>query len=159
MTREGILIADQLGELFDDMPDLVLYKNEISTTEISEVERIISIGEEKDLNPLEVVLESLVNVLSEKLSVGVLTSSRTMACVNNSTRQQAIEQIIKLVKNDGSILRKMHGAWLRELRDFLNEMKVEGIQTLQEVLFKVSFKFRISATSSIKAIATVMHMP
>ena len=145
-------IVEDLMQLFDVSPDLILYKSDLLGTEQTQyIEEITEINEEKNLNPLDVVLESLINVLSEKLSTDTLTQSATTVYVDKSIQELAIQKIIKFVRNDTHFLEEIHKKWLERLHSFIMNLKEKGVQTLQEATFQVSMRFRISAQSSLKA--------
>lgn len=158
---ERKLVAEELMELYEELPELVMYNKDLLTAEkmlyIEEIEEIAGMNKSKSLNPLDVVLESLINVLSEKFSIDTLTESKNTVYVDQSMEELAAQRIISLVKNDVSLLEEIHKKWLGGLRSFVSGLKQKGAHTLHEAIFQVSLKFRISASSSLKAIASLMQ--
>lgn len=155
---ETKLIVEDLMQLYEDSPNLVLYKNDlVKVKQRQYIEEIARMSEDENLNPIDVVLESLINVLSEKLSIDTLTCSMTTAYMDKSIQELATQKVINLVKNDVSFLKEIHKEWLERLRIFLSNLKEMEVQTLQEAIFQVSLKFRISAPSSMKAITSLIQ--
>lgn len=150
------LVTEELMQLYEDSPDLILYKSDLLQIERERsIREIAAIAGDKKLNPIDVVLESLVNKLSERLSIENLTQSNTIAYLDKSILDLAVHRIVILVKRDASFLEKIHKEWLKKLQAFLLELKERGVQTLEDATFQVSLKFRISATSSLRAIISV----
>jgi len=155
---ESKIDVEELMSLYEELPNLVLYKNDLVAFEKSKyIAEIVESEENENLNPLGVVLESLINVLSEKLSTDALTQSRTTVLVDKSMQELAVQKVVGFIRKNPSALETMHKRWLNGLRNFISDLKEKGVQTLQEVLFQVSLKFRISASSSMEAIATLMR--
>lgn len=152
------LTIQELIALYNDSPHLILYKSDLLKTEQGKyVKEMAKLGENQNLNPLEVVLESLINLLSEKLSIESMTHSRTVAYLDKSTQDLAVARIMKLCGENPSFFMQMHKAWLQELRNCLIELKGIGVQTTEEATFRVSKRFRISGTSSLKAMTSIIR--
>jgi len=148
--------VEELMQLYEEIPDLIIYKNDLLTAEkMRYVEEVAGKNEAKNLNPLDVVLESLINVLSEKLSVDTVTQSKDIVYVDKSMQELAAQEIVSLVKSDLSFLKTIHRKWLEELCSFVSGLKEKGTETIQEAIFQVSLQFRISASSGLKAIASL----
>lgn len=156
--EEKEIVIDELMQLYENSPNLKLYKDDLLEVEQSKhIEQIAGMYENGHLNPLDVVLESLINVLSEKLSIDSLTGSAKTVYVDKSIQELAMKKIVDIVRGDVSFLKAMHDEWLRKLRFFLSNLSKTGVQTLQEAIFQVSVKFRISASSSLRAINSLMQ--
>lgn len=147
-----------LMKLYDRNPTLVLFENLLDSTYTREKENlsgILRLGEKEKLNPIDVVLESLVNVISEDISRRELTHSEDKVLINSDVRNMAVDEILESINNDKRKLIKLHTMWMNALIEFLNELyQREGNLKLEEVIFLVSDQFRISALSGIKAIAS-----
>jgi len=155
---ERELIAEELMELYEEIPDLALYKNDLLTVEKADlIGRISVAANDNSLNPLDVVLESLINILSEKVSVDTLTESKNLVYVDKSMQEQAVQRVVSLVKDDVSFLKEIHKRWLKGLHTFVANLIGDGVQNLQEIVFQVGLKFRISALSSLKAIDSLLR--
>lgn len=153
---ESKLIAEELMSLYEELPELVIYKSDFLAVEKSEyIEEVIGTSGGEDLNPLDVVLESLINVLSEKLSTDTITQSKSMVYINKSIKDLAAQEVASLVKKDSSFLKEIHTKWLEGLRNFVAGLRKRGVRTIQEATFQVCLKFRISASSSLKAMASI----
>lgn len=156
MTEEEI---ESILQLYDYSPTLVLFENLLDVDYSKEKRAILTIskltGKEK-LNPVGIVLESLVNVVSEDISRRELTLSKDKVLINSNMRNLAVEMIWRFIGNDQRKLRKLHHLWLGRLTAFLNQL-CQGKKNLKidEVIFLVSSRFRISALSAIKAIASI----
>jgi len=150
-------ITEELMQLYENLPNLVLYKDDLLQIEQAHyIEEIATTNNEENLNPIEVVLESLINVLSEK-SVDDSASLATTVYVDKSVQEIAIQKILNLVKEDATFLKEMHKQWLKGLRSFLSTLQEKGVKTLQEATFQISLKFRISAKSSLTAISSLVQ--
>lgn len=155
---EKKLIVEELMELYEGSPNLVLYKNDLVEVEQRKyVEEIARMGEGENLNPIDVILESLINIVSEKLSIDNLTHSMTTVYMDKSIQELATQKVIDFVKNDVSFLKEIHKEWLERLRIFLSNLKEMRVQALHEAIFQVSLKFRISAPSSMKALTSLIQ--
>lgn len=157
-VAEKTLVAEELMRLYEELPDLVMYKNDLLSVEKTQyIEEISGLSDNENLNPLDVVLESLINILSEKLSIDTLTQSKSTAYVDKSMQELAVQKIISLARDDVSFLEKMHKKWLEGLHNFMLRLKEKGVYTLEEAIFQVSLRFRISASSSLKALVSLMR--
>jgi len=134
--------------LFEPLPDSNLSKEKEAISEIFKV------SSKEKLNPLDIVLESLVNVVSEHISCREVTHSRDKVLINSNVRNRAVEEILRLINGDKEKLRELHREWLRMLVAFLKQLHPQNLK-IDEVIFFVSNQFRISAVSAIRAIRSV----
>jgi hypothetical protein len=155
MTAE----LDSLLRLYESSPTLVLFEGLASMNYSKQkeiVSRISKVAGKEKLNPIDVVLESLVNVVSEDVSREELTHSSDKVLINTKIRDLAVERIIKFVNDDVNVLKMLHELWLGMLKGFIrqliNSRKNLGIE---EVIYFVSTRFRISSLSAIRAIASI----
>lgn len=143
-------------ELFDSSPILVLYDRNLATLKHNEeLKQILHSSDAKQLNPIDVVLESLINVVSEKLSNETLTRSRKTVLVSKETYDLAIKEMLDILQKDPTTLRELHRNWLEKLTSFISALKTKGVSRVEDVIFQISMKFRISATSSMKSISSL----
>jgi hypothetical protein len=150
---------DSFLKLYESSPTLVLFEG-LASTNYSKQKEIVSqiskVASKEGLNPIDVVLESIVNVVSEDVSREELTHSRDKVLINSKIRDLAVERVIKFVNDDINVLKMLHESWLGMLKDFirqlLNSKKDLGIE---EVIYLVGSRFRISSLSAIRAIASI----
>lgn len=155
---ERTLVVEELIGLYDEIPALALYKNDLFTVERTDlIARIPVATNDSSLNPLDVVLESLINILSEKVSIDTLIESKSLVYVDKSVQEQAVQRVISLLKDDMFFLKEMHKRWLKELHTLIAKLVDDGAQTIQEIVFQVGLRFRISALSSLKAIDSLLR--
>jgi NAD dependent epimerase/dehydratase family enzyme len=157
MTEE----IESFLKLYEHSPSLVLYENLAKPFGNKENKTNLDISQlvnEEKLNPIDVVLESLVNVISEEISRKEFTHSEDKVLINSRIRNLAAEKILKAINNDKERLRHLHQSWLQMLREFLRQLcQNERKLRIDRVIFEVSSRFRISSPSAIKAIATVIQ--
>jgi len=149
---------ESIIELYDYAPTLVLFENLLDfdyTKEKEKISKILEWGEQEKLNPIDVVLESLVNVISEEISRSELTHSEDKVLINRDIRNMAVEKVLRFIGNSKTRLRKLHKLWLRALVAFLSQLHQERKNLkIDEAVFLVGSHFRISASSAIRAIAS-----
>lgn len=120
------------------------------------VDQVACTEQNKALNPLGVVLESFVNIMTEKYSSDKLTQSENVTFIDPSLRQLAIDQLIKISEKNPTFLTELHDRWLKQVSDFLSAQYKKGVRSLHELVFQVSLQFRISSVSSALAIKTII---
>lgn len=156
MTEEEV---ESILQLYDYSPTLILFENLLDVDYSKEKRAILTIskltGKEK-LNPVGIVLESLINVVSEDISRRELTFSKDKVLINSNMRNLAVEMMLRFIGNDQRKLRKLHHLWLGRLMAFLNQLyqRKKNLK-IDEVIFLVSSRFRISGLSAIRAIASI----
>jgi hypothetical protein len=150
--------VEAIFQLYDTSPSLVLFES-VSNEEYSKESEVVSSVcklSERKLNPIEIVMESLINVFSEEISSKEITLTKESVLVNSRVRSLAVEKIIALINNDNSILKMLHDMWLDKLRSYLTQLYNERNHlTIDAVIFRVSNQFRISSLSAIKAIKSI----
>lgn len=153
MTNEIISIM----QLYNDTPSLVLYEDLLEINEENErICELLEVGQQQALNPIDVVLESVVNIFSEKVSSEEVTHSEEKVLINQDIQNRAIQRVIKLIGGSREKLKELHRIWLEDLKAFLQQLyQTRKRMNIDEVIFVVSSKFRISSTSAIKAIVSV----
>jgi hypothetical protein len=155
MTDSNI---DNIFSLFDNAPSLVLFES-ISDQESKRQKEVVSNVckiSQKVLNPIDVVMESLVNIFSEEISSKEITLSKDSVLVNNKVRNLAIAKVLKIVGNDSKMLQVIHDKWLDKLRSFVATLCSEAKQiSIDMIIFQVSSQFRISSLSAVKAIKSI----
>jgi hypothetical protein len=147
-------------ELYNYLPTLMLFENLLADGDYlrkkENVSRILELSEEAKLNPIDVVLESLVNVVSEDISRQRLTHSTDKILINSDIRNTAVDRILTFVDNDERKLRELHKAWLNRLKMFMKQLyQRDKNMKIEETIFRVSNQFRIAGLSAITAIASV----
>jgi hypothetical protein len=150
---------ESLLRLYDYSPTLVLFENLVDSNLIKEEETLFEIsqlGDKEKLNPIDVVLESLLNIISEDISYKQLTHSREKVLINSNVRKLAVERIWKAIGRDKMKLKELHKEWLHMLAEFLTQLsRREKDMKIDKAIFLVSERFRISASSAIKAMVSI----
>lgn len=145
--------------MYDFAPSLVLFNDMIADEHQKQEKAFQKIVEEckEELNPIGVVLESLVNVISEHLSAEKITSSEDKILVSTEIRQLAIDTVSQFIeKNPKARLKMLHQRWLMSLRKFTKDMSQKhGNIRIEEALFRICRRFRISGVSAIKGISAI----
>lgn len=151
--------VESLIRLYDASPTLILYENllelDYDKAEKQQLTKILQLGEKEKLNPIKVVLESQINVISEDISRRELTHSEDKVLINSDIRNMAVKEFLEFIKNDKDRLIELHRMWMNRLRKFLAELyQKDAKMNMEEVIFLVSRQFRISALSAIKAFSS-----
>jgi len=131
---------------------MILYDKDLSIDDLdSDVHAVANTSSGTQLNPMEVVLESLINKLTEKISEENLTRSQDTVLLNSRFRRMAMERLVEQARADNQFLTEIHQAWLHELEEYvLHEMK--GSLTADELVFRVAMRYRISTSSAARAL-------
>lgn len=141
------------------VPSLLLFDNLLGIDYAKEkkmISKVLRISEEKKLNPMNIVLESMINIAGERISSQTLTHSKDKVLINHDIRNRAVKNILQLIDNDPRELERFHESWLEKLTTFLRELHQNKKNLkMDEVIFLVSNKFRISAISTIEAIGSI----
>jgi len=155
MDRE----IESFMELYDyPLPSLVLFDNLLEVDYAKEKEtlsNVLRISEGK-LNPMSIIIESMINIAAERISSQRLTRSKDKVLINPDIRDRAIQDVLQLINKDPRKLKRFHEAWLKKLITFLRGLyQNKKDLKVDEVIFLVSKRFRISALSSIQAIVSI----
>ena len=154
--REAIVTS--LMRLYDPPPRLILYgKDLVESIHNEKFEQILDLGVRNHLNPLEVVIESLLNIVAEDISERQVTSSPNVVLLNNDINRQAVERLYEILEKDPEILKRIHREWLKRLADFLYGLDSRRISMTSEAVFQTAKEFRISAPSAMRAISSLTH--
>jgi hypothetical protein len=114
-------------------------------------------GNEK-ANPLNVVLESWVNVLSEDISSKEVTFSKDKVLINGDIRNEAAEMIRDFIGDDKKKLMKFHDLWLGKFSDFIKQLhESDRKMTVDEAVVLAGNQFRISTNSAMRAMISVIR--
>lgn len=147
-------------EMYKLSPSLVLFDDLVGAEYVSQNEAVLGIIREygESLNPIDVVLESLVNKISEKISSEILTTSKDKVLITLDIRQKAIDKILQFIKKDPRRrLKWLHQNWLAALINFIKVISENGGNLKrEEVIFQVGRRFRISSISAIRAISAAI---
>lgn len=144
-------------ELFNSSPTLVLFGDILNSDKVNgEIAEIVNIGKKEELNPIEVVMESLVNVISEDISRKELTCAKDRILINKDVQNKAVETVLNIISANKLKLKKLHSQWLDWLRSYLEQLYHEvKSRNVDEVIFLVGRRFRISSQSTIKALNSI----
>jgi len=150
-------VVTSLMQLYSPPRRLVLYDGDLTGSGRSQnLEQIFDIGVKSQLNPLEAIIESLVNVIAEDLSQRQITHRDTVF-LNKGINEQAVEYLRRILENDPEILKEIHRRWLNRLTEFLSSLDPEKVSTTAEAIFQVAKEFRISAPSAVQAISSLVN--
>lgn len=149
---------EQWMDLYKTSPSLVLFEDMIDVDSEEEKQEFLKlIPPNETLNPIDVVLESLVNIISEKISSETITESEDKILINPIIRKKAVAVILDFLGRDYKKVKMLHELWLKELLRFLRHLyKNTARMQIEEVLFQISKRFRISGISAIKTVSTIM---
>lgn len=151
---------ESLLKLYDYSPSLILYGNILNSDLTIEKRKIfekISNLIQEELNPIDVVLESLVNVISEDISRRNWTHSEDKVLIDNKIRNHAVKVLLEIIDNDKEKLKMLHKIWMQMLTEFLKEIhQQENNVNIDKVIFIVSERFRTSSLSAIRAITSIL---
>lgn len=144
--------AQELMSMYQSTPRMILYDKDLSTDQLdSEVHAIADMSSHTQLNPVEVVLESLINKLAERVSEESLTRSHDTVLLNAHVRAEAIERLVGQVRANDHFLTEIHEAWLRDLRGYVTH-EMMNLLTTDEMVFRVAMRYRVSASSAARAL-------
>lgn len=142
---------------YDISPSVKLFDH-VSEEIEEEVElRKIIEQHEMALNPINVVFESLVNVLQEKRSMDELTESQEKTMVTEEVKKRTFSHILSYFQEEREEkIRELHSQWLTELQTYLRTtLEKMGNLHRDEVLYRISNRYRISGNSAILAILSL----
>jgi len=148
----------QWMDLFKTSPSLVLFEDMIGIDSEEEKQEFLKlIPPNETLNPIDVVIESFINIISEKISSETTTKSEDKILINPIIRKKAVVAILDFLGRDYKKVKMLHEFWIKELSSFLRHLykNIAKMQT-EEVLFQISKRFRISGISAIKAVSTIV---
>lgn len=146
-------IINEWMKLYETNPSLKLYDVILDTSE--ETTKIINkISINSVPNPIDVVFESLINVISEDYSSKNLTDSKNKVLINKEIIENASLELIKYLENSSyDEIKEIHDVWLNNVYNYIIEL-FNNIGNLQmdELLYRVGERYRISSKSAIKAL-------
>ena len=109
---------DEILQMYDkDTPKLLLFEAKKTEPQQIDIEELSKLNGCLATNPIDIVLESWINVLSERISVKDVTMSRDRALLNAKINNEAVEQIKRTIGDDGSKLKVFHDLWLKKFAD------------------------------------------
>lgn len=143
--------------LYEESPSLVLFDN-LVTEDNGDVDELLRnrATDIRHLNPIEVVIESFINIISEGISKQTVTSSEDKVLITSSIRSKATHVVVQMLRTvSDQELSQMHERWLRNLIAYLEGQKDKGDLKRDELIYLVSERFRISGNSATKAISSI----
>lgn len=149
---------EEILELYDEeTPKLILF--DAQTSEEKEkliIEKLSKLNGCIKANPLDIVLESWINVMSEKISRTKITFSNKRILLNDEVREEAIEKITKSICNDGLRLKEFHDQWLKKFANALRKISEQDEKvTIDDAVVQLGKQFRISTNSALRAIISI----
>jgi hypothetical protein len=146
-------------ELYKTSPTLILFDSVSDAVEKQEETaklQICQLKEDGKTNPLDIVLESLVNVVSEDISTNSLTYSKEKVLINNNVRKAAVERICNFIGNDAKKLKIFHDLWLKQFSLFLKQLyESDNKLAVNRAAFLAGNYFRISTKSAIRVMISI----
>ncbi len=149
---------DEILKLYnEDTPKLILFDtHQPEEKEKRIIEQFSKLNGCIKTNPLDIVIESWINVMSEKISATTITFSSKKILLNNEVRNEAIESITKAIGSDGSKLKAFHDLWLQKFANALRTLsKHDEKMTLDEAVVHLGKQFRISTNSALRAVLSI----
>jgi hypothetical protein len=146
---------DSFLKLYDiATPKLILFDVPELNREEKEKEalqKIARLSGDERANPLDIVLESWISVVSEDISRREITFSSDKVLINWSVRNAAVECIRNFVAGDKERLMTFHDRWLRKFSSFLKQLyERDKKMTVDEAALLAGGHFRISTNSAIR---------
>jgi len=122
----------------------------------AEISNIASTVDPKLANPLDIALESIINLQCEEISCKRYGFNNEKIMINDAIMSQALNYVKNAFSNDKDGLIKLHDRWLQRLTLFLvNLTKANKKTSTDDAIYLVSEHFRISTLSAIRAIASL----
>lgn len=151
--------TESLMEGYASSPTIILSDDLLDVDYTKEVRNILKNLEinTKRLNPIEVVIESLLNLKIEKISSQKLTQSPNKVFINKEIFETAVKELTEDIGNDLKGLEEIHRKWCDKLKMFVDGIRQGKEIKLAKVIYLVSKKFRISSLSAIKAIVPIFR--
>jgi hypothetical protein len=148
---------NEILEMYNEAsPKLILFDVKQSNDEKSVLDQLSKFNPDVKANPMDIVFESWINVLSEKISETKVTFSSTRVLINSEVRDEAIQRIKDIVTKDAKRIKTFHDLWLEKfIEDFKNFYECDRKITLEEVAIHLGKQFRISTNSALRAIISV----
>lgn len=149
---------DEILTLYDeDTPKLILFDaNQSEEKEKQIVEQLSKLNGCIKANPLDIIIESWINVMSEKISTAKITFSSKKVLLNREVRDEAVEKITNIIGNDGSKLKEFHDLWLKKFANTLRTLFNHDEKiTLDDTVVQLGKQFRISTNSALRAVLSI----
>ena len=153
MAEKSVSVASLIS-LYESTPRMVLYDRDLEKGNPLFESIINKYG--THLNPLEVVLRSVINRFAESLSEESLAPSHRIALLNAHFMDIAIKEVTKKAETDRDFLVSIHDRWLSEFKNSLMGLVTKERVSTDELVYRLGTKFRISALSTTKAIQSLL---
>ena len=141
------------------IPKLILFDAPPPSKEEKEkaaLQQISKLSKNEKANPLDIVLESWINVISEDISRKEITFSNDKVLINWSVRDAAVECVRKFIGEDKEKLMTFHDMWLRKFGSFLKQLyEHDKKMTVDDAALFAGSQFRISTNSAMRAMSSV----
>lgn len=155
MMRPETVSVATLMSLYESTPHMVLYDKDLGTKNPQMEDMLRKYGSR--LNPLDVVLNSVISRVAESLAEESLAPSQDIALVNVRFRDMAIRAVLLKAEGEGDFLTRLHDRWLSDFKAALVSLVSMEHVTVDEAIYRLAMKFRISAASTAKAIHSVLN--
>ena len=149
---------DEIFTLYnEDTPKLILFDaNQSEEKEKKIIEQFSKLNGCIRTNPLDIVIESWFNVMSEKISMDKITFSKERILLNGEVRDEAAERIKQIINNDGAKLKSFHDLWLQKFAESLRNLFSHDEKiTVDDAVVQLGKQFRISTNSALRVISSI----
>jgi hypothetical protein len=148
---------EEILNMYDeDTPKLLLFEAKKAGMQQIQVNDFSKLNGCLTANPLDIVLESWFNVLSERLSINTVTFSENKALMNAAINDETVREIKSMIGNDSSKLKMFHDLWLKKFSSaFKNILEHNPKITIDQIVMQLGKQFRISTSSAIRAIISI----
>jgi len=143
-----------LMSLYESTPHMVLYDKDMEIKNPQTEELLRKWGSR--LNPLDVVLQSVISRVAESIAEKSLAPSQDISLVNARFRDMAITVVRREAEGDEDFLTRLHDCWLTEFKTTLMNLVSTEHMTVDEAIYRLAMRFRISATSTTRAIQSLL---
>jgi hypothetical protein len=140
----------------ENTPKLLLFDAQKTDDQQKQIEQLSKLNVCLKANPLDIVLESWLNVLSERISIKKVTFSNDKMLVNTKVNDEAVEEIKTMIGNDASRLKTFHDLWLKKFASALRtNATCDPKMTIDQAVMQLGKQFRISTNSALRAIVSI----
>lgn len=140
----------------EENPKLLLFEAQKNQAQQIQIEHLSELNGCLSANPLDIVLESWLNILKERISIRKVTLSDNKVLMNTEVNDDAVHEIEAMIGNDGSKLKAFHDLWLKKFaRAFKSLVDCDPKITLDQAVLLLGKQFRISTNSTLRAIISI----
>jgi len=149
-------------EMFRTKPSCAMYKGDYDENELFLRVAVLSNEIKKNVPPkegvtLEIVLFSVLHVLTEKLSSEQFTGTMKIAVFDRKLAEFAYDTLVNSLRADPQLALELHRAWVKRFSDFLHEEARRDPQLPTDCfLFHAAEEFRINTLLVLRMLKSIM---